>query len=430
MDKNNTRRGFLTVVGGTGATLAGCLDAIPGPQSDQTDSPAEADSDGDDPAGSDADGAAELGGTQIDDFEDLDNWAELEGEIDAETESPYQGSQAAHVVNEGTTAGIFTAFSDGLDIDGQHLSLALRVEEPAGLQLVVEVMAPAQSDHVVATRRLPADLADWFRVDLGYTNDRGEPGFESVQEIRIYLQTSDERAIQFWVDDLRSTSAIETGVVILAFYGALPSHYETVAPLLDDRGWAGVAAVAPQTLNAEGRLDIDQIRQMRDLGWDISSFPLRGDPFPEMSPEDQRNEIQQAHDYLNQRGFEDGARHFFAPYDRIDGETLDILQDVHETGFLFGASPTAVPPTGPHTISRIDGTDLEGTARLITLAEQYNQLVTLTLPSVGDDGEEMSTEEFEALLDFIEDRDVEVITPSQLLDEYDTETDDGDEDEQ
>lgn len=402
-----SRRVFLGSVGATSLALAGCTG---------TDDEGDDGENGEngDSTPNDARWPAIDRGEVVDDFADPDAWYELQGEVSAAPDEAVIGDQAVRIENEdGGSAGIARAFPDDLDMGGQDLSMAVRMEAPAGGRISVEIMAPFGSDRLVSTRHIPADLDDWMRVDFGYTGERGEPDLTQVQEINILVRSPEGEPIRFWVDDLRTTPAADDGKAVLAFYGGLESHYTTAFEMLRERDLRGVMAVTTRSINRDGRVSIGQLREVRDAGWDVSSFPLSGTALPEMSAEEQRDAIERSQTYLDQRGFPDGARHFFAPYHRIDAETLEIVRNVHETGFVFGGNTNAAPPTGVHSASVVNGHDPADVEDLIDLAAAYGQLIVLNIPGVGDD---MDIEDFEYLLDYLDASDLDVVTVSDLID--------------
>lgn len=233
--------------------------------------------------------------------------------------------------------------------------------------------------------------------------------------------------IRFWVDDLRTTPAADQGYVMLTFDDAVASQYENAFPLLEDHGMQAVAAVVPDSLNRDGRLAIDQLREMRDAGWDISSHP-EGTGFREFEdPETIQQDIESSYEYLNNRGFSDGARHMFVPYHTTNQEIVDITREYHELSSYFGGTPNAVPFTDPMHLSRVNMFDLDAFKSMIDIAAEYNQLAIGLAHGVvpkreieNDPHADMTTEQLEELLAYIEDSDVQAVTASQLLDNQDS----------
>jgi len=466
MNRMPSRRTFLAVVGAASVGLAGCSDEN-GTDDEAGDDDPDAD-DGNGENGDDGNGEEETPdepedvtapgiehGTLVSDFsEDLDSWISMTGEdlVEGDSEEALVGDTAALVRGGGERAGVFRSFQE-FDAEDQHVSFAVKLEEPIGGRVNVEMLAPFQSDSVITRRRIPSDLDGWMRMDVGYTQDRGEPDFGDIQEMRIWVDAAaedgevddDEEAadeldedeieeeideddeeveeediedetVRFMLDDLRSTPAADNGQVIMTFDGGFESHYSTLFDLMEDRDLQGVIGIVPPTVNVGGRLSIDQMREMRDAGWDMASFPLRSDALPEMDSGEKEQVIEGDQSYLEGRGFEDGARTFLAPYHRVDAESLEIVREVHDCSMTFGGTPNAAPPADPHMLSRINATDMNAVEQFTELAERHNQLLVLRLTEVGDDGD-LEEDEFEDLLDYLEDSELDMVTASEMLDQ-------------
>ena len=466
MNRMPSRRTFLAVVGAASVGLAGCSDEN-GTDDEAGDDDPDAD-DGNGENGDDGNGEEETPdepedvtapgiehGTLVSDFsEDLDSWISMTGEdlVEGDSDEALVGDTAALVRGGGERAGVFRSFQE-FDAEDQHVSFAVKLEEPIGGRVNVEMLAPFQSDSVITRRRIPSDLDGWMRMDVGYTQDRGEPDFGDIQEMRIWVDAAaedgevddDEEAadeldedeieeeideddeeveeediedetVRFMLDDLRSTPAADNGQVIMTFDGGFESHYSTLFDLMEDRDLQGVIGIVPPTVNVGGRLSIDQMREMRDAGWDMASFPLRSDPLPEMDSGEKEQVIEGDQSYLEGRGFEDGARTFLAPYHRVDAESLEIVREVHDCSMTFGGTPNAAPPADPHMLSRINATDMNAVEQFTELAERHNQLLVLRLTEVGDDGD-LEEDEFEDLLDYLEDSELDMVTASEMLDQ-------------
>ncbi|WP_245998418.1 polysaccharide deacetylase family protein [Halalkalicoccus subterraneus] len=452
---------MATVGAGTFA-LAGCTDQLGG-SNDGNES--NGDGNGNETGGegnesTDGDGQqvpppAISDGELVSDFDqDLDEWFTLDGELAADEENALTGSRTARIEGEGASAGIGRAFPDGFNMEDQHLSLALRVDNPRPARVTVRIMAPGQSDQLWSTRTVLGPYEGWQRMDVGYTGQRGEPFLDNVQEIRITLDdpnaseesgngnqtnaTDDSNAteeaagdgngggngdgITFFVDDLRATPAASQGYVMLTFDDGVRSQYENAFSILQNRDMQGVVAVNPDSLNRESRLTIEQLREMRDADWDVSSHPEG--PFQNLDDlEGMRTGIEDAYEYLDNRGFPDGARSMFVPYHRTNEEVVEITREYHDLSAYFGGTPSNVPFTDPMHLSRLDMHDIEGFTSLIDMAAQHNQLAiglahgVVPEDEIGDDPlADMTTQQLEELLDYIEESDVQVVTGSDLLD--------------
>jgi peptidoglycan/xylan/chitin deacetylase (PgdA/CDA1 family) len=433
MRKPSTRRKFLTVAGVAGVTgLAGCSGGAEPTTSEQTaaaeTTTASTTATGNESGETTAANAEPVEspfqrGTVVDDFEAVGSkdsrWGTIGGTVEADTEDVYAGTQSVHMTNEnGDVAGIFKSFPDGLDLSNHDLSIAVKLEQPVRGRFAAEFIAPARSDMLVSKRYIPKELNGWVRFDLGYTGRTGDPMIASIQELRLMVLTEEGTPIDVHVDDLRKVPKPDTGKVVLQFDDSRASHYDVAFEALQERGWAGGSAIIPDSINSDGYLTTGQMREMRDAGWDMMSHPQAPEPLPQYSAAKQQQLIQQAYNYLDLKGFSEGARHFVAPYNRVSKTTLDIVAEYHDAGYLFGACPNnAQQPSNMHAISRVMGRDPQGTRRILNIADAYNQLAVVTWHTIGyGEDYETSPEDFENVLNHIEQTGLEVVAPSDLLD--------------
>ena len=330
------------------------------------------------------------------------------------------GKYALRVENGKKVSSIGYAPAETLSLEGKNLSMAVKVDSPVGGRMEVRLQTPDGSSRFVCTRMLPRGMKDWARIDFGITRGKNNPDITNVQEIRIEMLGPEGSTVKYWIDDIRITEETSEPLAVLALYGGRTSHYETVFPLLEERGWKAAVPVRPSAIGAEGRMSLEQLREVRDAGWDVCSFPMRGKPLPEMSKGEQQSVITSVQNSLKERGFERGSRHFFAPYHMIGGDTVEILREVHDTGFLYGGGSVGVPPTAPYTLPTINGGDYESSRAVILRANLHNQLVTLGFDEIG--GEGMPVEDFEKQLDRLENNEyaggLNVVTPTEVVDQY------------
>ncbi|SIS03752.1 polysaccharide deacetylase family protein [Natronorubrum thiooxidans] len=428
-----SRRWMLSSVGAASAALAGCTDLL---------SDADAESDGNGPQNGDGgDGAPDgsrrwpaiADGELLSDFEDLTEWFPSDSDLSAAPDEARIGSQAAVIESDGRQARMGIRFADGIDLRGWDTSLAVKPE--SANKIVVEFLAPDRDATLSSVRTVPDEFDGWFRLDCGYEHKpRGEPDLSNVTRINVVAVGPEDEPTKMLVDDFRRTEAADNGKAILAFYGGHDSHYDIAADLLAERGWEGAVPVSSNRIGDQGRMGLAELSDLEDRGWDVCSYPQDSMALPEMPESRQRQVLETNRNALEAEGFEDGARHLFIPEDRMDATTNAVIRDVHESAFLFGSCTSGVPPTGMHTIPLIWGPALHnGVRRHINLADQYQVLTVLRIPRIVEDDDvhpdanRMSLNDFEHLLNHIEHRGLDVITPSDLVDGTFESDDDGDE---
>ncbi|XVH33677.1 polysaccharide deacetylase family protein (plasmid) [Haloferacaceae archaeon DSL9] len=421
----SSRRRVLTSLAAGSAALAGCAGVLPDDDSEEasTDETAnETETDGAETEGNAVRWPAIETGEVLSDFENLDEWSAQTGELAAAPDEALTGSQAAVVESDAARAEIGLRFPEGLDFEGWSASVAVKPESAE--RIIVEFLAPTRSERLASVRIVPEAFDGWFRFDCGsQQKPGGEPDISNVTGINIVADGPDGGPTRLLIDDLRRTESAESGAAIVAFYGGHDATYDVGAEMLKERGWAAAVAVSPERIGDGGRMGLDELRDLQDRGWDVCSLPQVSSPLPELSEDRQRTVLETARDALADEGFEDGSRHLFVPDGRMSATTYGVARDVHESAFLYNSGTIGVPPTETHAIPVIWGPALHtGVRRHLNHADQYQLLTVLRVPRIvdGDDaggGSSMSIDEFGLLLDHLEHRGVEVITPSDLVDD-------------
>jgi len=361
-------------------------------------------------------------GTQIEGFEDLEYWYALsnQGSVTAASEGAYDGSQSLRLRADGDDAfaGAFTSFGDPRDFSGKNVSLAVKIAKPELMKLSVALLAPDTDNMVRMTRTFPGPVDTWVRSDMGTTAVRGDPDLTQVQEVRLVARRRDQadEQIDVTVDDLRVADAPDTGYVTLTFDDSHESHYETAFPIMEEYGFAGVEGIISDAIYGGDRLDVGMMSEMSNAGWDMASHPYVGNTFlTEYSAEEQRRRITRNKEFLTQKGFDDGARHFLTPKNVVGPETMEIVADEHESLYTFGGMPNGLPQTTGYYNSRITAADTRPVRDAIDNAARFGQHLVLNCHAIGTGAGSLPEDDLRALLEHIDGADVEVVTCSDVL---------------
>lgn len=412
---NRNRRSFVSAVGTAGLLgLSGCLSVTERSSGDDGSTPS---------SGTEGGGGQkpleDLPGESIADFEDPDAWTSMlaGGDLEAETDDPYAGSQSARLTadEDADYAGIYRTFPGGTDLGDRNFSAAVQLIGHDQLQVTLEVLAPNSRNTLTMTRTLTGPTDRWVRVDFGVTQADTAPDLTDVREIRLTARRRGEDGpVDCRIDDLRAVERPERGRVMFLFDGTLESHYTRALEHMEAYGYAGVEAVIPEAVGDGGRLTIDQLEELADAGWDAVARPRTGSrDIHDFTPEEQEGMIRRTRAYLENRGFEDGANHFVTPRNVLGPETMDLVREYHEQAFRYGGGPNALPLTDPHNVGTFSADAGEETNRYVDLAAEYGQLAVLRVEDVGDDG--MSEAAFRDVLEHVEASGAEVVTASELF---------------
>ncbi len=416
MKHPSNRREFIATIGSIGVTsLAGCSSIFGG---DEESNPFISDNGSNSSDSNGTTNTLDAPGQSIDKFNDISSkWEIKYGKLTTTNQDAFQGDQSVVLKpkknGKKTVAKISrTYYPEALDLSGHDLSLAVKVNKPDGIKVAAEIIAPAQSSMLTTTRHIPAELDGWVRFDLGYTGKRGEPVLDNVSEVNIQIGPT-EKPFEVLIDDLRRVPSANTGKVMFQFDDGHVSVHETVYPLFKERDLSGSVAVIPSAVGGDDRITEQMMREMDQNGWDMIGHA--SELLPDHSPEEQKRILQQTKQYLDVKGFKDGAEHFVVPYHRMNDATLEHMDELFETSYLQGGSPNnANRPSNPAFISRVNGESIRGTRRIINMAAEFNQLAVVYFHEIGGDG--LPVNALKKILDHVDDKEIDVVTPSQFVD--------------
>jgi peptidoglycan/xylan/chitin deacetylase (PgdA/CDA1 family) len=434
--RRQTRRTFLTTVGAAGvAGLAGCA----GTGKEKTSTTSNTGNDGDGKTTTNNGGGEKTtteggnnetpsGPQTYEGFEKLGAWSAVDGQgsLKKSTKMKYEGSQSAHVVgSKKTKQGMIhrVNFADHpADFSNKNLSLAFKCTTHDFVKIGVQLYAPDRGHIVEMKRTLYGPKGKWVRVNLGITSamDSKKVDLSQIYEIRIIGRSTDPnttKPIEFYVDDLKTVPSPKKGMVMLTFDDGLESQYTKAFKMMQKYGFSGVDAIITDAVFDDGFLNRTQMNEMVKGGWDMICHPnTQATPMDKRSKESQEKLMKESQQWLKKYGY-DGHKYMAVPKNVVGPNTFDLAQKYFDLTLSFGASPNALPAIQKDTIiSRMYGDgDLKTTKQKIDHAAKYKQLSPLLFHKIGGkDG--IPEKKFENILKYIKNKNVEVVTASDLKD--------------
>lgn len=352
-------------------------------------------------------------GQPIDNFEALDHWETYSGSLTADEEDVFSGSQSARVEAgpADERAAVYREFPEGVDLSASDLSIALKLEAPTTQRIVVRLDAPDERNALFMSRFVRK--SGWLRVDLGPRRTRGTPDLADVTAISVIAYTGGGTRVQFNVDSLRLRPSTGSGRVLLTFDDNYQSQREVAFPVMEQYGFRGTVGAVPGTTDWTWQMSLHDLRELQSAGWDVASIPKTASGFQPLPPDEQATRIRESKQWLLDNGFERGANVLFWPYGRYDRTSLRAASRYHQLGFTGGTTPVGMV-SGPLTIGRIDGEDVDAVKRAVDFAAEYGQLVSVAYGAVGNMTFGMSRAEFEETMAYVDDAGLEVVTASEL----------------
>lgn len=212
-----------------------------------------------------------------------------------------------------------------------------------------------------------------------------------------------------------------TGMVILEFADAKDGAYTVAFQAMRERGVPGLAYVnvEPVEQRKAGHLTPEQLDDMNAAGWDIASHGYSHDDPTQMTSDQLTQHLEGAQQWLLQRGYTLGARHYGPPSNNCNQAILDAALKVYDTvwcrefsklpaGYDFGTGACGNNTPWERLQSAFDR--LEGKPNRV-LRCSFHDLVPQ-----NPTGNQADLERIEAILDYLEAKKIPVVTLSDLLD--------------
>ena len=432
----STRRRFLTVSSAAALSvgLAGCTsDSAPtGNESNQSGSDDAAPDAGadDESESSEEDGIAletqyhsreeyRQPGDSLDDFEDLDAWDVQQGDGDADGEVVFDGSQSLHLTSEGSENIVVERDLSEVDLTDLDLSFAVRTTTPESITINLRVVDSFGSTKTYSLREITYRAPDvgWFRSSPGvFEVSEIEPAMDELDRLEVQVLHSMDEA-EVWIDDLRTHPKPDQGYVLLVWDDGFLDYYDVASPLHDEFDVPTVQAPVPQWTE-EGRDDIMSVSELQERQEAGDEIVVHG-THTRMHEYDDEDELETRlrgdKNWFIENGFE-GADYIVYPHNSFDKTSLEYIGDYHYCGGFNQAgdvNTTGVYGFDPLVLPRTIGHDLDISTRCVDLAAEHNQCAILNFHTFEADNT-MPEDDYEALLEHIEDADVEVITFDDL----------------
>ncbi len=355
----------------------------------------------------------------FDDFENLDAWNVPRGTLTADEERVYDGSQSARLESGSDNQfRIVRELDEPQDFTGVRPTMAMATEHEA--DMVVQLL-DEDENRMVFRQRMHSDTP-LVHNNFGVDTVDGEPDLSAITEVQIIRWTADDDKGSVWVDDLRFAPTPDVGKVMVHFDGGHESTYTRAFPILDEYDYPGVAFIVPSRVredeSATGEhLLTDQLGELSDAGWTIGSHSMHGQDLTTLSDRDPATEVSDAKAWLEDNGYEEGARYFSYPVGRYNGDVLEAVSEHHSLAFA-GRYPSQGATMNPQLCSRVTGLSAEEARTALDLTAQLGGITSLTFTRLDESSQSVLRETVSYLNELESAGDLEVITPGEMEDSF------------
>ncbi|MFA9417741.1 polysaccharide deacetylase family protein [Natrinema sp. HArc-T2] len=356
---------------------------------------------------------------QFDDFENVDAWDVPLGTLTADQERAYTGSQSARLESGSDNQfRIVRKLDEPQDFTGVRPTMAMATEHEA--DIVIQLL-DGDENRMIFRQRMHKDTP-LVHNNFGVDSVDGEPDLTAITEVQIIRWTADDDKGSIWIDDLRFAPTPDVGKVMVHFDGGHESIYTHGFPILDEYGYPATSFIVPSRVREDesatgNHLLSDQITELSDAGWTIGSHSMHGQNLTTLSGRDPETEVSDAKAWLEDNGYEEGARYFSYPVGQYNGEVLEAVSENHSLAFA-GRYPSQGAAMNPQLCSRVTGLSAEEARTALDLTAELGGITSLAFTRLDGSSQSELRETVSYLNELESAGELEVITPTEMEESF------------
>ena len=252
------------------------------------------------------------------------------------------------------------------------------------------------------------DLKNTRYITLRTTRAAGETSIVTFDRVLTYERSSSK------------------GKVTLTFDDGFDNVFTEAKRIMDEYGFPGVAYVNTGTIGTSGKLTLEELQKMQQLGWDISSHGKDHTDLVTggLTSAQVRDQMVGDKQWLLKHGFYKGAQHFATPYGSYNDAVLAEIKRTYVTHRTVKERSTIVetyPPANPYElpIRTVLNTntveDIQGWIDLVSVNRGWLILMFHRIEDPADVFTKVTPTVFKGMVDYLAEADVDVVTMSDVL---------------
>ena len=323
------------------------------------------------------------------------------------------------------TASNFTGVHRAIpetDLSRRVLRLEVKVDDwqaLCALQIVVSTDGNFERYLAVDLRRLIGRLppGEWLPVSLPRSAFSASVGADwrtaNALIVRAVAKPGRQTLVLLRGVEFIATQARQ-GVVSIAFDDGRSDTYTKALPLMQVLGLTGTAYIVPSQLGQEGFMTEQQVDTLHQAGWAIAGHNERD--LTQLEPSLVNLELAATFGFLTSRGYR-GAAHYAYPGGGHNRWVRELVARYFTTGRTIDAHAQPLVGIDPYRISSLSvypDYHLDTLKGLVRRVVEDGDWLILTFHTLSDGPPTVDTEYplawFEALLRYLVDREIEVLT--------------------
>lgn len=289
----------------------------------------------------------ERSGLGPDTFEHLSDIDVSDGRLSSDTERHVAGTQCAKLETDSTGAALHISLDRPIDFKNARVSCYMAREGSAAGSFPYIDLTDTDG-NTFRTRAVHRSRNRLTRLDFGVLDpevDNEPVDLGVISEVSFRFGPTDESGREVvYIDEPQKVHAPDTPKVIFQFDDGYVTDYTEALPYLSQYGYSAISYVSPDMIGTPGKLNEDQLHELKEAGWLIGSHSMNHTNLSKLdSAADIEENVKRAKRWLEERGFTRGARHFAYPYDATSEQAISVVSRHHATGRVSSWQPVALP---------------------------------------------------------------------------------------
>lgn len=363
----------------------------------------------------------------ISDFETLLDWTLTAGDSRAVDAVNFkEGSQG---IRWRSINAVITTAERAININcfGKHPELWMYIDDVANYDMIrVRFYAGAVRNFYSRYNRPDAELWTgwhklvWSRACFVPNGGAVTADWANITKVVIDVRSQVGTTVDVTFDDFRMVRDRFAGKVTLRFDDAHEDTYTEARARMDEYGFRGVAAVHIIRIGEVGALTLAQLTHLQERGWDIISHSMTHPILTTLTPAEVERELWRSQRWLIEHGFYKGSRFFVPPGNRVNAAVLEQIKSYYlacsaARTFVSDTRADAIPPNPffMQTEPLHDAIPLATVQGWVDDVVEDQGWLTLMLHNIDD-----MLVLFQNVIDYIEASGLEVVTFSDVFDEF------------
>lgn len=221
-----------------------------------------------------------------------------------------------------------------------------------------------------------------------------------------------------------ASSSLEKGIVTFIFDDGHTSIYKNAYPIFKKMGYTASVAIYTKGWRDgyPGLMTKEQVLQMQKSGWEVMSHSISHQRFDTATREGLEGELRISKEYLTELGF--NVKQYVAPFSTFPSEHIDLLPKYYEAAYTSYVDPNKPNKSkvifggkDRYEIHRVSmqGKSIEELKAYIDYVDENRVWIVFYEHEIDTKKKYTNSETLEELLEYIELKDVEVLTGSTAV---------------